>query len=85
MTVDEALRIQQVLVNAYESSDFYDKPMYSQIFEAEKVSIEALEKHVPKKKATPVNSLYVFECPNCRWKFDDNYNYCPECGQRLER
>ena len=91
MTVEEALNIQQGLVNAYEGSNFYDKPMYSQIFEAEKVSIEALEKQIPLKLDTSKSMNGYGNCPVCNNSIEYSeigvgfkFNYCPNCGQRLE-
>ena len=47
--------------------------------EAIDVSINALEKQIPKKR----NS---YNCPVCSHYFEDGecFTYCPECGQRLE-
>lgn len=43
------------------------------------MAIQALEKQIPKKR-------YNYICPICSSYFEDGecFNYCPECGQRLE-
>lgn len=47
--------------------------------EALGIAIKALEKQIPKKKDS-------YSCPVCSNYFEDgeDFNYCPECGQRWE-
>lgn len=48
-------------------------------FESMQMSINALEKQIPKK-------MDRYCCPICRHYFEDGevHNYCPACGQKLE-
>ena len=46
------------------------------------LAIAALEKQMPNK---PIND----KCENCgedvrNWTGDDNFKYCPDCGQRID-
>ena len=64
--------------------------------EASKLAIKALEKQNPKTPNTyrdgydnEGNVIYdVYECPCCGKNYEidyDDYNYCPECGQAIDR
>ena len=59
-------------------------------------AIEALEKQLPKKPTYEgdgyaPDGTFIWDewlCPRCgsRYEIDyDNYNYCPNCGQRIDR
>ena len=52
---------------------------YMMLQEAVDMAIQALEKHIPKKRDS-------YNCPVCSHYFEDGecFTYCPECGQRLE-
>ena len=52
---------------------------YMMLQEAVDMAIQALEKHIPKKRDS-------YNCPVCSRYFEDGecFTYCPECGQRLE-
>lgn len=52
---------------------------YIYMNEALDMAIKALEKQIPKKKDS-------YSCPVCSNYFEDgeDFNYCPECGQRWE-
>lgn len=66
------------------------------IMEAIDVAIAALEKQIPKKMDYEGDGCdnagnIIFDtaiCPGCGKMFeidyDDNVNYCPDCGQRLK-
>ena len=51
---------------------------------------KALEKQVPKEahwegKPMGIKSLELGKyCPICDYPFEVDYNYCPDCGQRLD-
>ena len=60
------------------------------------IAIEALEKQLPKKPtyegdgyAPDGTFVYdTWECPNCGECYEvdyDDYDYCPNCGQRIDR
>ena len=53
---------------------------YMMLQEAVDMAIQALEKHIPKKRDS-------YNCPVCSHYFEDGecFTYCPECGQRLGR
>ena len=56
--------------------------------------IEALEKQIPKKPnfegdgyADGAMVYDVWRCPNCDRAYEvdyDNYEYCPNCGQKID-
>ena len=54
-------------------------------FEALKMAIKSLEKQIPIK---PIHETIPYECTRCEcgWKVtkDDEYNYCPNCGQAIK-
>ena len=77
MTENEAIEIIK-FVPLYRYECELEKCRQSDLFQALSLSIEALEKQMPKK----MESYY---CPICRHYFEDGeeHNYCPSCGQRL--
>lgn len=58
------------------------------------MAIAALEKQIPKKPTYEVDSHWygqlvydTWVCPNCGKGYEvdyDNYDYCPECGQKID-
>lgn len=74
MTYEEAKRI----IN----SDFVN---YDEMQEARKVASECIDKQIPKKP-----NGYGIWCPVCDnfsiidGEYGDHYNYCYECGQKLD-
>lgn len=67
---------------------------YTDYLNARKAAVEALEKQVPKK---PQLESYGYSggelvydewfCPKCGEGYEidsDDYNYCPECGQKID-
>lgn len=63
--------------------------------EACAVAIKALEKQIPKKPYLEgdgyADGQLVYDtwiCPNCEKRYEvdyDNYDYCPKCGQHINR
>lgn len=64
--------------------------------EIQQVTIEALEKQIPKKPdiegdgyCPEGNLVYdTWICPNCGTHYEidyDNYDYCPKCGQAIDK
>ena len=53
-----------------------------------KLSIEALEKQIPKKTKNLIkraNGLHnLGKCPVCGINIVEAYSYCPKCGQRID-
>ena len=61
-----------------------------------KASIEALEKQIPHKLKTRYDNEFTdadgnrgmlvrhIECPNCESEMFIQFEYCPECGQKLD-
>ena len=47
-----------------------------------KITIEALEKQIPKKPKCPAPPF--FECPMCKAPVGDWQNHCENCGQALD-
>ena len=66
----------------------------SDLSEACKMAISALEKQIPKKPIYQADGYYDGElvydtwlCPNCDTAYDvdmDEHNYCPNCGQAID-
>lgn len=61
----------------------------SDIIEAKKIAVDAIEKQIP-KPVVVTEDLYYF-CPCCggddeaiRYDYCVPYKYCIECGQRLD-
>ena len=58
------------------------------------LSIEALEKQSPKNPYLSGDGYWngqlvydIWDCPNCGKSYEvdcDNYDYCPECGQKID-
>lgn len=46
-------------------------------------AITALEKQIPKKIKMPMDANYI--CPICGRRLSGVEDYCPWCGQRIER
>ena len=82
MTESEAIKICNTIVFATSFSNPQGIPLNTtkgELAEAIRMSIQALEKHIPKKRDN-------YSCPICSHYFEDGecFTYCPECGQRLE-
>lgn len=43
-----------------------------------------VDKETPKKPLEIGNILVMDGCPKCRMPISTRYNYCPECGQKLD-
>lgn len=87
MTVQEAIKYLQIATD--EAEEFSDK--YVKMCE---MSIEALEKQIPKKPNFEQKGLLgvkMWHCPVCNkeiisdWNKDFANNYCHHCGQRILR
>ena len=63
--------------------------------EAIQIAIQALEKQIPKKPTYEgdgyaPDGTFVFDewiCPCCETRYEvdyDDYDYCPNCGQKLD-
>ena len=89
MTIEESiklLKIQKPVIGCKE----YKKPLMT----AYDMAIEALEKQIPKKPYLSGDGYWngqlvydTWTCPNCSKSYEvdyDNYDYCPECGQRID-
>ena len=72
-----------------------DGESFETISKAFDIAIEALEKQVPKKPTYDgdgyaPDGTFVFDewlCPNCNSRYEvdyDNYDYCPNCGQKID-
>lgn len=68
---------------------------YNMLKEALDMAVVALEKQIPKKPDVEGdgydkdgNMIYdTWLCPCCRSRYEveyDDYDYCPECGQKLD-
>ena len=82
MTESEAIKICNTIGFATSFSNPQGVPLNTtkeELTEAMRMSIQALEKHTPKKRDN-------YSCPICSHYFEDGecFTYCPECGQRLE-
>ena len=86
-------------VQAVEDLKFLKGKLFNGIFkdklECLDVAIEALEKQMPKKPYVEgdgyADGHLVYDtwiCPNCENHYEidyDNYDYCPNCGQHIDR
>ena len=82
MTESEAIKICNTIGFATSFSNPQGIPLNTtkeELTEAMIMSIQALEKQIPKKRDN-------YSCPVCSHYFEDGecFTYCPECGQRLE-
>ena len=82
MTESEAIKICNTIGFATSFSNPQGIPLNTtkeELTEAIRMSIQALEKQIPKKRDN-------YSCPICSHYFEDEecFTYCPECGQRLE-
>ena len=88
MTIEEAISYLRMATDEADNEEFSEpyKEMCS-------MSIQALEKQIPKKPFQPFGT-HSYKCSNC-WKFvahevDDDCDltdlaeWCPYCGQRLD-
>jgi predicted RNA-binding Zn-ribbon protein involved in translation (DUF1610 family) len=73
--------VKELLIKSYKDSNGY----FSQIE-------KALKRNEPMKvdleTSTRINYVEYYECPNCKGKQVERcyrYNYCPDCGQKLDR
>ena len=82
MSESEAIKICNTIGFATSFSNPQGVPLNTtkeELTEAIRMSIQALEKQIPKKRDS-------YSCPVCYHYFEDGecFTYCPECGQRLE-
>lgn len=85
MTEQEAMEIMMQVA--------YDGEFPNNSNEAFGIACKALEKQIPKKwQCEMVTDYDIYVCPCCKeyWYMecgtpsDNNYNYCPKCGQALK-
>ena len=69
----------EVIEKFKRTSILWESATNTEMVEAVKMAINALEKQIPKKRDN-------YSCPICSHYFEDGecFTYCPECGQRLE-
>lgn len=89
MTYEEAI---DEIKTEYFSNHYCFKPQLPRALE---MAIEALEKQIPKQPTYEAdgyaNGELVYDtwyCPNCEKNYEvgyDDYDYCPCCGQRIDR
>ena len=51
------------------------------------IAIQTLEKQIPKKPTYEVDETFVLDgwiCPCCRTSYEVDYDYCPNCGQKID-
>lgn len=91
MTENEAIREVRFNMSTIGLSDKAAK----RVVEARNMAIKALEKQIPKKPTyegdgyapdgTLVYDTWICPCCDKRYEVDyDNYDYCPNCGQKLD-
>lgn len=79
-----------------EECDCYDRCDHTMVADNTKTAIEALEKQLPKKPTYEgdgyaPDGTFIWDewlYPNCDSRYDvdyDDYSYCPNCGQRIDR
>ena len=79
MTVEDSIEVIRQHCRSIDSLQGYHNKAYD-------MAIEALEKQIPKKTIPQHDFLQEYEiCPVCNRNWGIMVNYCPECGQRLER
>lgn len=75
-------------INVFKGFKFTPREM-----KAVAMGIEALEKQMPKKANIDIgydtegNAWNNWRCPCCRKNYlldDEEYNYCPQCGQKID-
>lgn len=63
------------------NSLYKNRKMYAEL------AIEALEKQIPKKVIVRDIGVDTYDCPSCEEVYlgcGGVYNYCPNCGQKLD-
>ena len=66
------------------------KALYNIPLKNMEMIVQALEKQIPKKPTYAPDGTFVFDewiCPCCgnRYEVDyDDYDHCPNCGQKLD-
>ena len=90
MTVEYCYRrlmqMRETTVCQLEDDDYADVLTHDTDVDVFNMAIEALEKQIPKKTIPQHDFLQEYEiCPICNRNWGIMVNYCPECGQRLER
>lgn len=86
MTEKEAIEIIEKYKGLFPSARNEDKSL--------DMAIKALEKQIPKKPTLEgdgyADGHLVYDtwiCPNCSYSYEvdyDNYDYCPNCGQKID-
>ena len=94
MTVQEAIGYLKTLPNRIPLK-FFTQNGEKVYDDFSKVAIEALEKQIPKKPSIEgdgewegqlVYDTWICPCCNKSYEIDyDDYKYCPNCGQRIDR
>lgn len=89
MTPQEAINWIRLDIDMAKFDPFTGEEAYlnddaKKVIEAMEMGIEALEKHVPKIITSPIAGGYAI-CPVCGRKCENSHDYCPWCGQRIER
>ena len=96
MKPEEAIEILELPKDPLKSGTHYHaipslkRISYADYLSARKAAIQALEKQVAKKpnvKELPdaFGRLYWNVCGACDEEIESDYDYCPECGQRIDR
>ena len=80
MTDSEAIK--RLYINAYRTTCYGNRVVEH---EENLIAIQALEKQMPKK---PKVIFDVWLCPCCGENYDNyhdgGYDYCPNCGQKID-
>lgn len=97
-TVISEKEIRKALDELQERIDLYEKHYRGTVpeyYDALKTAVEALEKQIQKKPnyegdgcdkyGNIILDTWICPCCGCKYEVDyDNYNHCPECGQRID-
>lgn len=80
MTTKEAIRCIKIHNEIHSKRE----PFAVYITEALAMSIEALEKQIPKKPEQDMEYPHGKVCPRCHGYLPNNYLYCQQCGGALD-
>ena len=90
MTESEAIKICNTIVFATSFSNPQGVPLNTtkeELTEAIRMSIQALEKQIPKKPKDRYKTRYIWDsayCPICNCGITARWRYCQCCGQKLD-